>query len=171
MYDIFGEFDSAEEINAAAEGLFNEGDMDQLRNLGKENGIPEELVEAYINGEIPFLADACIAACGKLDVELPEAVEKYGKTAECLADYIKARSEEETFARQVRRKGKQLMDVLKYMEDEARKSVKKRSGMQVACNSAVRGLSNGERLLSEGGQKMREKELRALPVLMATENS
>lgn len=133
MYDIFGEFDSAEEINAAAEGLFNEGDMDQLRNLGKENGIPEELVEAYINGEIPFLADACIAACGKLDVELPEAVEKYGKTAECLADYIKARSEEETFARQVRRKGKRLMDVLKYMEDEARKSVKKRSVMQVAC--------------------------------------
>lgn len=30
MYDIFGEFDTADEINASAEGLFNEGDFENM---------------------------------------------------------------------------------------------------------------------------------------------
>lgn len=133
MYEIFGEMESAEEINKTAEGLRHEGDIENIYVLAKENGIPEELAKAYIDGEIPFLVDDCIAACGKIDVELQQAKEKYGETAVCIADYIKARSEDERFAKCVRRKGKNLMEILKKMEDTARKQVKARKGLQVAC--------------------------------------
>ena len=40
MFDKFGEMDSYKEINELAENLFNEEDMDSIRELAKENGIP-----------------------------------------------------------------------------------------------------------------------------------
>lgn len=42
MFDKFGEFDSAEELNKAAEGLKEEGDKESLIELAKENGIDPE---------------------------------------------------------------------------------------------------------------------------------
>ena len=39
MFERFGEFDSAEEINLTAEGLKTEGDMESLLVLAEENGI------------------------------------------------------------------------------------------------------------------------------------
>ena len=50
LYEKFGEFDSAGEINKKAEELFNDGKMDDLRNLACENGIPDEYVEFYMAG-------------------------------------------------------------------------------------------------------------------------
>ena len=38
----FGEFDSAEELNKAAEGFKNEGDLESLYALAEENGISKE---------------------------------------------------------------------------------------------------------------------------------
>ena len=51
LYEKFGEFDSAAEINHKAEQLFNAGDLDGLRNMACENGIPDDFVEMYISGE------------------------------------------------------------------------------------------------------------------------
>jgi len=39
MFDKFGEMDSYKEINTFAENLFNEGDIESLRNMATENGI------------------------------------------------------------------------------------------------------------------------------------
>ena len=39
MFERFGEFDSAEELNLTAEGLKTEGDMESLLVLAEENGI------------------------------------------------------------------------------------------------------------------------------------
>ena len=39
MFDKFGEMDSYKEINELAENLFNEGDIDSLRVMAKENGL------------------------------------------------------------------------------------------------------------------------------------
>ena len=69
MFDKFGEMDSYKEINELAENLFNEGDTDSLRVMAKENGIPDDFVEMYLEGAIPELCDSTTAALGKLDVE------------------------------------------------------------------------------------------------------
>ena len=66
MYDKFGEMSSYKEINELAENLANEGDIESLSEMAKENGIPEDFVDLYLEGEIPKLCDALIAAVGKL---------------------------------------------------------------------------------------------------------
>lgn len=72
MFDKFGEMGSFEEINELAENLFNEGDTESLRVMAKENGIQEEYVTMYLEGDIPVLCDAITAAMGKIDVEAAE---------------------------------------------------------------------------------------------------
>lgn len=53
MFEKFGEMSSFEEINELAENLFNEGDTESLRVMAKENGIQEEYVTMYLEGDIP----------------------------------------------------------------------------------------------------------------------
>ena len=55
MFDKFGEFDSFNEINELAENLLNEGDIESLKVVAKENGIQADFVDLYMNGEIPKL--------------------------------------------------------------------------------------------------------------------
>lgn len=69
LYEKFGEFGSAGEINLLAENLFNEGDMESILTLSRENGIPEEYAQMYIDGETEELTDASTAAIGKIEVE------------------------------------------------------------------------------------------------------
>lgn len=83
MFEVFGEFDSVEEIKRAAEGLYNKSDMYNILVLSKENGISEDFASLYIDGEIPELVDVTMAAIGKINVELPEAIKAYGVIAEC----------------------------------------------------------------------------------------
>ena len=68
MFDKFGKM-TCKEINELAENLFNEGDMDSLKAMAKENGIGEEFVDAYMKGEYPDLCDPLTAALGKLEIE------------------------------------------------------------------------------------------------------
>ena len=139
MFNIFGEFDTVEELNRAAEGLFNEGDMDNIKLLASENGIPEDFASLYIEGEIPELADVTMAAIGKIDVELPEAMKTYGPIAEAVGDYIKSICDRESFAAMVRHKGKSLVNCIKNMESEAERQIKTRSGRQCACIPPAEG--------------------------------
>lgn len=108
MYEIFGELDSAEEVNAAAEGLKNEGDMENLHRLAGENGIDGAFVEMYLDGTTENLCcDAAAAALGKIDVEAAVL-----QPVEIIADWVEyirtLCSDDEAFARAVRRKGKSL---------------------------------------------------------------
>ena len=70
MFEKFGEMSSYKEINTLAENLSNEGDLESLRAMAEENGIPGDYVELYINGDIPYLCDIPTAAIGKLDIVL-----------------------------------------------------------------------------------------------------
>lgn len=133
MFDKFGEFDSYEELNLAAEGLLNEGDLENISVLAKENGIDEEYVKLYIGGEIPVLADAMSAAVGKIDAELHQVQKNYGPVADAVAEYVKSMCDREAFARQVRKKGKSLENCLKNMRTVAEKQIKVMSGTQCAC--------------------------------------
>ena len=69
MFEKFGEFDSWEELNKAAEGQKAEGDKDALMELAKENGICKEDAEDYISGEAEILCAPLSAAVGKLEIE------------------------------------------------------------------------------------------------------
>lgn len=107
MFDKFGEFDSYKEINELAENLFNEGDQESLRALAKENGIPEEMVDAYMQGEIAELCDPLTAALGKIEIE--EADLKPKQIMADWVEYLKAQCMgHEVAAMQVRKKGKSL---------------------------------------------------------------
>lgn len=69
MFDTFGEFDSAEELNAAAAGQKAEGDMEALAELARENGIDICDARDYMDGETDSLCTPLTAAFGKIDIE------------------------------------------------------------------------------------------------------
>lgn len=107
MYERFGEFDSADEINETAVNLRKEGDKESIKILAAENGIDEDVVEAFLDGDLFYLCDAMSAAIGKIDVEAANMKAK--EIMADWADYIRARCfEGEDMARAVRNKGKSL---------------------------------------------------------------
>ena len=69
MYEKFGEFDSAAEINRAAAAQRAEGDDEAILAIAEENGIDKEDAMDYINGDVGELASPLMAAYGKLEVE------------------------------------------------------------------------------------------------------
>ena len=111
MFEKFGEMDSFEELNELAENLFNEGDIESIKVMAKENGIPEDYAEMYIDKIIPFFCDALTEAIGKLDVECEELIPK-----EIMLDwveYIRGQCMEYTeMALAIRKKGKSLKGCL-----------------------------------------------------------
>lgn len=107
MFEKFGEMSSYTEINELAANLLQEGDIDSLKELAKENGIPDDYVGMYLEEMIPTLCDATSAAIGKIDMECAELEPK-----ELMLDwveYIKGLCvENEMIAHQVKKKGKTL---------------------------------------------------------------
>ena len=107
MFDKFGEFDSAEEINRAAAAQLAEGDHEAIRGIAAENGLDPEDAEDYITGDLPELCNVKLAALGKLKVETEDL-----KPAEIMEDwcgYIRQRAvEDPDVAAAVRKKGKSL---------------------------------------------------------------
>lgn len=107
MFDKFGEMNSYKEINELADNLFNEGDQESLKEMAKENGIMQEFVEMYLQGDIPMLCDPLTAALGKIDVEAEELKPK--EIMEDWVEYLRGQCmENEILAHQVRKKGKSL---------------------------------------------------------------
>lgn len=111
MFDKFGELDSYTEINELAENLFNEGDIDSLRAMAKENGIEEEMVELYLSMEIPELCDPLTAALGKIEVEVKELQPK--EIMQDWVEYLKSQCmDNERMAINIRKKGKSLKGMI-----------------------------------------------------------
>lgn len=107
MFEKFGEFGSAEEINETAVNLRKEGDMASIRILAEENGIEEEIAELFISGDLLYLCDAMTAAIGKIDVESRELKPK--EIMQDWTEYVRARCFEDAgMAAAVRAKGKSL---------------------------------------------------------------
>lgn len=107
MFDKFGEMNSCQEINELAENLFNEGDAESIREMAKENGIPDDYVEMYLQGDTPVLCDALTAAIGKIDIEAAEL--KVKEIMEDWVEYLRGQCvENDMIAHQVRRRGKSL---------------------------------------------------------------
>lgn len=92
MSKDFGEFKSVEELNLCAEGLKEEGDLESLKKLAKENGIDEEDAEDYFDGVFPEFTNALMAAIGKIELERKEL--KLGEILDDWANYIKEETRE-----------------------------------------------------------------------------
>lgn len=156
MYERFGEFDSAEEINETAVNLRKEGDRESLKILAGENGIDEEIAELFLEGDLLYLCDAMSAAVGKIDVEAREM-----KAAEIMADwadYIKARCfEDENMARAVRGKNRSLKgcigELLKWSfknQIPIDKDILKAAGVSAGrCTLGIPGMGTAKRIITE----------------------
>lgn len=111
MFDRFGEFDSAAELNATAEGLLKEGDTDSIYVLAEENGIDREDAEDYITGAVTELAKPLMAVMGKLKVEAAE-LKVEGILADWKDQIIDLCTEDEKMCAAVRSKDKCLRDCM-----------------------------------------------------------
>lgn len=118
LYEKFGEFDTFQEINELADNLFNEEDFDSIRVLAKENGIEQDFVEMFLEGEIPCLCDAMTAAIGKIEVEA-KALKLKGLMLDWV-EYVKVQCQEnQILAYKVRNKGKSLAGCIGALLTEA----------------------------------------------------
>nr|DAM36625.1 MAG TPA: PcfK-like protein [Caudoviricetes sp.] len=163
MYDKFGEMSSYTEINELAENLMNEGDIESLGEMAKENGIPEDFVDLYLEGDIPNLCDALTAAVGKLEVEAADL--KLTGLMQDWVEYIKGLCmENEMIAHQVRKKGKSLkgcMAVLLKYSFENRTAVPKEIVKEAKINASrvdfgIPGMAEAKKMIKDyylGGTK------------------
>ena len=164
MWDRFGEFNSAAEINELAVNLRKEGDADSLKELARENGIDPDLAEAFLDGELLYLWDDMAAAIGKIEIEAAEL-----KPVEIMADwveYLKSRCFEDVeTARAVRRKGKSLKSAIAALltwsfknQQTVDKDIIKAAGVSAGkVTLGIPGMARAKQLMAEyylgGGRK------------------
>ena len=164
MWDRFGEFNSAAEINELAVNLRKEGDADSLKELARENGIDPDLAEAFLDGELLYLCDDMAAAIGKIEIEAAEL-----KPVEIMADwveYLKSRCFEDVeTARAVRRKGKSLKSAIAALltwsfknQQTVDKDIIKAAGVSAGkVTLGIPGMARAKQLMAEyylgGGRK------------------
>lgn len=107
MFEKFGEFDSAEEINRAAKAQLEEGGTEAVFAIAEENGLDKEDAQDYIDGYVDELTTPLMAAVGKIELEA-----KMLKTDGILTDWkniiVQQCSDDDVFCAAVRKKGKAL---------------------------------------------------------------
>ena len=107
MFDKFGEFDSAEEINRAAAAQLKEGDLDAIKTIAEENGLDPEDAEDFCTGAIDSLTTPLLAAIGKLEMESKD-LELKNMMEDWKNFLIQMCEESDQMAQAVRKKGKSL---------------------------------------------------------------
>lgn len=156
MFDKFGEFDSAEEINRAAAAQLAEGDTEAIYALAKENGIDVEEADDFIDGLTKELCGPLMAANGKLDVEVAE-LQPY-EIMKDWVQYIRARClEVPEMALAVRRKGKTLRgciaELLKWSFANAKdvdKDILKAAGISAPrVTLGIPGMGQAKKIITE----------------------
>lgn len=156
MFDRFGEFDSAEEINETAVNLRREGDVESLKVLAEENGLyDQDIMDAFLDGTLLYLCDEVTAAIGKVETEA-----KGVKCAEILGDwveYIKSQClEHPETARAVRKKGKKLegciAEILKWSfkhQTPVDKGIMKAAGVSAGrCTLGIPGMASAKKIIT-----------------------
>lgn len=155
MFDKFGEFDSYEEMNMAAEGQLAEGDTEAILEIARENGIDEEDAQDYIDGFAKEFVTPLIAAHGKLKVEAAEL--KMQEIMEDWLNYIKLRClEDEQMALAVRKTGKSLKgciaQILKWSYQnmyEVDKDIMKAAGVTGNVKLGIPGSATVKKIITE----------------------
>lgn len=153
MFEVFGEFDSAEEINKAAAAQLAQGDTQAVRDIAKENGLDPADAEDYITGDVTELCNPLMAALGKIKIEEDEL-----KPVELVQDwvnYIKTQvTEHPDMAIAVRKKDKTvkgcIAELLKwsykncYVVD---KDIVKAAGIGVTVKMGIPGIGHAYEII------------------------
>lgn len=156
MYDRFGEFDSAAEINETAVNLRKEGDVESIKVLAKENGIDVDIAEAFIEGDLLYLCDHMAAAIGKIEIEAAEL--KPVEIMEDWVEYLKSRCfESEEMAKAVRCKGKSLKGAIAALltwsfknQNPVDKDILKAAGVSAGrCTLGIPGMARAKKIMTE----------------------
>lgn len=156
MFERFGEFNSAAEINETAVNLRREGDRESLEVLAKENGIDPDVLEVFQQGTLLYICDEMTAAIGKLEVESQEL--KCAEIMEDWVEYIKNQCfEKPEVARAVRKKGKSLAGaVAKLLEWSFKhqipvsKEIMKAAGVTAGkCTLGIPGTATAKKIITE----------------------
>ena len=133
MFEKYGEFDSWEELNKAAEGFAEEGDVESLRGLAEENGIDPENADDMMEDGGPFCT-RLEAAMGRLAVEEGEIKRRppmEQATKGVILEIVKGMcADREEMPSLIMHKGKRVSDIYEAMKSEAGKN---RSGNQPVC--------------------------------------
>lgn len=123
MFDKFGEFDSVEQLNMAAEGLKNEGDTKSLFALAAENGIDKEDAEDYLDGCSGELATPVMAAMGRLEVEKKEIMKDKDMNKKMIRmtiwNFVSSMVSDPEMQKAIMKKGKRIEGVYKELESGA----------------------------------------------------
>lgn len=115
MFEKFGEFNSVEELNAAAEGFKNEGDLESLMALAEENGLDPEDAQDYADGLTDSLATKRTAAMGRIALQKDQENERYISMAETMV------ASDEDAQIKIMRKGKRIREIHEITFNVARK--------------------------------------------------
>ena len=124
MFDKFGEFDSVEELNKAAEGFKAEGDIKSLFALAEENGIDKEDAEDYVAGDVEELATPAMATMGRLEVERRDILKDKDVNKKMIRmtiwQFVSTMAAEPKMQTAIMKKGKRIEGIYKALEDGAR---------------------------------------------------
>lgn len=137
MFEKFGEFDSVEELNKAAEKLKQEKKDEELVELAKENGLDEEDALDYFEDLAEEFASAPMAAMGRILIEeqnwsKKDIMERMAlKVIVMILRGMIAFNEE--LAAAVVKKGKRMDEIYNKMRDEASKH--KTGNIGVSCGT------------------------------------
>lgn len=155
MFNKFGEFDSADEMNRAAAAQRKEGDNEAILAIAEENGIDKEDAMDFIDGCVAAFVTPLMAAYGKLDIEAKE-LNPY-EIMEDWLQYIKLRcAEEPEMAVAVRRKGKSLKGciaaLLKWGINNYRmvdRDILKEAGINYKTGLGIPGMGRAKKIITE----------------------
>ncbi len=167
LYETFGEFDSAKELNMAAANQKKEGDKVALVALAKENGIDEDDATDFFEGNVPELCSELMAAEGKIRVE-----KEYLGLTEALEDYadwiVKECMEDKELCKAVRKKGKSLAGALGAVlkkaweiKEDIHEDILKAAGIHATVKNGSPGMRTTTKLMREyylGGNQDAKKE-------------
>ena len=120
IFTKYGEFNSADEINEAAQNQLAQGDIEAVREIAKENGIDLDDAEDFIAGGWDRICSPTSAALGKIAVET-EAMKITGIMKDWIRYIQMCISESQEFAVAVRSKGKSLAGALGAILKESEK--------------------------------------------------
>lgn len=156
MFERFGEFESAAEINETAVNLRREGDIESLKVLAKENGIDEDVMEIFLEGSLLYLCDDMTAAIGKIEMEARKV--RCAEIMEDWVEYIKVQClEKPEVARAVRKKGKSLSgciaEILTWSfkhQNPVDQKIMKAAGVTAGkCTLGIPGMARAKKIITE----------------------
>ena len=123
MFDKFGEFNSVEELNMAAEGFLKEGDTESLYALAEENGIDKEDAEDYVNGDTEVFSALSMAVYGRITVQEKEIAKSENQSEKMINMVIlnmtKAIMTDPKIQKGIMKKGKRITEIMELMKKGA----------------------------------------------------